>query len=432
MGRVREVTSTTFAALSVRNYRLYFWGNFVSNAGTWIQTVALGWLVLELSHESGMAVGVVFALQFLPMLLFSTWGGVVSDRFEKQQVLVVTQALQVAITGALGALVLTGTATLPVVYALTFLFGLADTFAMPARQGFPPELVGPKLLPNAMGLSAMGFNLTRIIGPAIAGVVLVAVGAGYCFLLNAASYVVVIGALLLLRRSEMRLPEPVPRSRGQIRAGFRYLWDEPDLKSNLLLMVLVGTLAVNFPVLLPLLAKLSFDGNADVYSAMTIAMGIGAIVGGFVMAHRAQTKRRLLLQSGFVFGIATIVAAMVPTLGAFIALLVVMGGGMMALAGTNNAIVQMTAAPQMRGRVMGVFNTAIMGSTTVGGPLVGWISSVSSPRVSLMVGGLATVVALLVFTADVFGWMGVRPAGQPLANLRGLGRRPVPSSVPER
>ena len=401
MTKVRDFASTTFRSLSVRNYRYYFWGQGVSLCGTWMQTVALSWLVLDLSHNSGFAIGMVLALQFLPTLLFGAWGGVIADRFDKRMVLVASQGFQAVMAGLLAGLALSGVITLWMVYVITFIFGFGQAFDNPARASLAPELVPPELVPNAVGLNSMLFNLARILGPAVAGALIVAVGTGYCFLVNAISFLAVIGALLAMHQSELRRSVPVARGKGQIRDGLRYIWHEPVLRANLLLMVVVGTLAVNFPVIFPLLARITFHGNADTYGVMTVVMGVGALIGSLIVARRALATQRFLFVAGLVFGGSMTLAALAPSLGVFFAIIVVLGVGQMMFMGANNSIIQLQSDPQMRGRVMAAYTIAVLGTTPIGGPFIGWVSSVTNPRVGIAIGGIATLVASVVFVGDL-------------------------------
>jgi MFS family permease len=400
MRRLRNFSSSTFRSMRVRNFRYYFIGQSISLCGTAMQTLALSWLVLQLSGNDGFAVGTVVALQFLPTLLFGAWGGVIADRFDKRMVLVCSQSFQAVIAGLLAVLTISGMVEMWMVYAITLVFGFGLAFDNPARAALAPELVEPEDIPNAVGLNSMLFQGARIVGPAIAGVLIVAVGTGYCFLLNSISFIAVIVALLAMRTGELRRPEPVAREKGQIREGLRYIWGEPMLRSNLLLMVVVGTLAVNSPVILPLLARVTFDGNADTYSVMTIVMGIGALFGAMIVANRGGAGRRLMFTAGLVFGGTMVAAALAPTLPIFLVLLVVLGVGQMAFMGSNSSMIQLGSDPRMRGRVMAVYTVAVMGSTPIGGPFIGWLSGVTSPRVGFAVGGVASVLATLVFARD--------------------------------
>ncbi len=392
-----SVGSTTFQSLHVRNFRLFFFGQMVSQCGTWMQTIALGWLVLHLSHNSGFAIGLVIALQFIPTLLFGVWGGVIADRFDKRTVMVCTQAAMAAVAVLLAVLDLTNTVQLGMIYVIVFVFGLALAVDNPTRQSFVPEMVSPAGVPNAIGLSSAIFQVARILGPAIGGVLIVVAGTGVCFALNAVSFVFIIGALLMMRTSELYRGAPVERDGGQIRAGLQYVWHTPELRSTLLLTLIVGTFAINSPVVLPLLAKITFEGNAEVYSWMTIAMGSGALVGALVVANRAQARGDVLLITGFGFGVAICVAALSPSLPVFVGMLVLVGAGQISFLATCNSLIQLTSDPAMRGRVMSVYMITLLGSTPIGGPLVGWISEQWGPRWGFGVGGLATVLAVASF-----------------------------------
>jgi MFS family permease len=387
----------TFKSLHVRNFRLFFLGQMVSQCGTWMQTIALGWLVLHLSHNSGFAIGLALALQFIPTLLFGVWGGMIADRFDKRTVLLCTQVAMAAIATLLAVLDLTNTVQLGMIYVIVFVFGLALAVDNPTRQSFVPELVPAADLPNAIGLSSAIFQLSRILGPAVAGVLIVTVGTGICFALNAVSFVFIIGALLLMRTGELNRGAPVPRDTGQIRDGLRYVWRTPELRSTLLLTLIVGTFAINSPVVLPLLAKITFHGDAAVYSWMSIAMGAGALVGALAVANRAAAGGNLLFGTGMVFGVAICAASLAPSLGIFIGLLLIVGAGQISFLSTCNSLLQLTSDPGMRGRVMAVYTITLLGSTPIGGPLVGWVSQQFGPRWGLAIGGVATIAGVTVF-----------------------------------
>jgi MFS family permease len=393
----KSLASTTFRSLRTRNYKLYFMGQSVSLIGTWAQTIAIGWLVLDLSDNSGFAVGFVLALQFLPVLLLGAWAGVLADRTDKQKLLVITQAVQAAVALALGLVVITGVVQLWMVYALVVCFGVAQALDNPTRMAFVSEMVGTNDLANAVGLNSTMFQLARILGPAVAGVLIVLIGTGPCFLLNAVSYAGVIVALLAMDRRALHRGAPIVRAKGQIREGLRYMWRNPELRSLLCLTAVVGTLAINFPVVLPLLAKITFHGNADTYSLMTIAMGVPALVGGLVVAHRANASELVLFASGLCFGAAILVSALAPSLALFVLFIAVVGGVQIIFISTCNTMVQMRADPQLRGRVISVYVMTVQGSTPIGGPLIGWISQEFGPRYGLAVGGIATIVGTLVF-----------------------------------
>jgi MFS family permease len=389
--------TAVFRSLHTRNYRLYISGQILSQIGTWMQTIALGWLVLHLSHNSGFAVGLAIALQFLPTLLLGVWAGLLADRFDKRTVLICTQAAMAVGAIALAVLDLSGAASLAPIYLIIVVTGIAQAIDNPARQSFLPEMVTPPELPNAVGLNSAVFQLARIVGPAVAGVLIVAVGTGMCFAINAVSFVPVIGALLLIRPAELYRSAKVERAKGQVRDGLRYVWRTPELRSALLLTAIVGTFAMNFPVVLPLLAKVTFSGTAETYSWMTIAMGLGALVGALVIASRATARGDVLLMCGLGFGTAVCLAAMAPTVGWFVAISVLVGAGQVAFLATCNSLVQLRSDPAMRGRVMAVYMITVLGSTPIGGPLVGWISQQYGPRWGLAVGGIATLLGVAYF-----------------------------------
>jgi MFS family permease len=282
-------------------------------------------------------------------------------------------------------------------YVLVFAYGMALAVDNPTRQSFVSELVPAADLPNAIGLSSAIFQLARVLGPALAGVLIVAGGTAICFGLNAVSFVFVIGALLMMRPEELHRSKPLGREKGQLSAGLRYIWHTAELRWILLLMLVVGTFAINSPVVLPLLAKITFDAGPEVYSWMSIAMGAGAIVGALFAANRSDTHGKFLFGTGMAFGVAICVASLAPTLVVFIALLVVVGGGQIAFLATTNSSLQLIANPTMRGRVMAVYTITLLGTTPIGGPLIGWISDQYGPRWGFAVGGIATIIGVLVF-----------------------------------
>jgi MFS family permease len=393
--RLRQAGRRTFAALSVRNYRLYFTGQVISVSGTWMQTVAQAYLILFPLHGTGLDVAIATSLQFLPLLLFGPFGGLIADRLDKRKVLYATQASAGVLAFILGVLVLTHSVELWQVFALATGLGVVNLFDNPARQTFVFELVGGDLLPNAVSLNSVLMNSARIIGPAIGGVLILTVGVSTCFMVNAASYVAVIVALSMMRSSELRRRPGVERAKGQVREGLRYVWATPDLRVTLLAMAIVGVFAFNFTVTLPLLAKFTFHGGAGLYSAFMVAMGAGAVLGGLFTAHRSQPSTRMLAFIGLIFGVAILAVALAPTQLVALVLLVPMGAGAIAFIATNNSTLQLRADPAMRGRVMSLNAIAFLGSTPIGAPLLGWISDYSSPRVALVIGGVATLVATI-------------------------------------
>jgi MFS family permease len=397
VGPLRAASAQTFRSLHVRNYRLYFTAQLISVSGTWMQTIAQAWLVLRLSG-SGVDLGIVTGLQFLPMLLLGPFGGLAADRFDKRRLLYVTQTAGGLLALTLGVLDVTHLVQLWQIYVLATLLGVVTLFDNPARQTFVMEMVGRDDLPNAVSLNTVVMNASRVIGPAIGGVVIVLVGLEACFFVNAASYVAVLVALSLMRASELHPTEPVARAKRQIRDGLSYVWHEPPLRNTLLAMAVIGIFAYNFQVTLALLAKTTFHGGAGTYSVLTSCMGAGAVVGGLLAAHRARPTPRLLHTLALVFGLLLAAVALAPTLGLAAVLLVVMGAASIGFIATANASLQLRADPSMRGRVMALYAMAFLGSTPIGAPLMGAIAQWSSPRVAMMVGGIATVLAAGLLT----------------------------------
>jgi len=392
------VARRTFAALAVRNFRLYFTGQVISVSGTWMQTTALAVLVIYPLHGSGVDLGLVTALQFLPMLLFGTWGGLIADRSAKRRLLFVTQSVAMVIALVLGVLTVTSSITLTQVYLLAVALGFFNMFDNPARQTFVSEMVGRELLPNAISLNSVLMNGARVVGPAVGGAIFVLLGDGFgsvalCFFINAGTFAAVIAALAMMRPSELHPAPRVERAKGQLREGFSYVWSTPRLRDPLLAMAVVGIFAFNFTVTLPLLAKLTFHSSAGLLGAFTAAMGTGAVIGGLVVAHRSRPSPGLMALIGLLFGAAILAVAVAPTKLLTIILLVPMGACSISFIATGNASLQLTAEPTKRGRVMALYAIAFLGSTPIGAPLVGWISSTASPRVALLVGGLATIAA---------------------------------------
>jgi MFS family permease len=390
---LRAARQRTFRALTVRNYRLYFTGQVISVSGTWMQTVAQSYLILFTLHGTGLEVATATALQFVPLLLFGPFGGLIADRLDKRKVLYATQSAAGILALVLGSLVIAHSVHLWEIYALAGGLGVVNLFDNPARQTFVSEMVGLDLMPNAVSLNSVLMNSARVIGPAIAGGLILTVGVATCFMVNAASYAAVIVALSRMRAHELYRTSGVKRAKGQVREGLRYVWSTRDLRVPLLAMAVVGVFAFNFTVTLPLFAKFTFHGGAGLYSAFLAAMGGGAVIGGLVTAHRSQPSTRLLAFIGVFFGAAITVVALMPSALAAIILLVPMGAGSISFIATNNAILQLTAAPAMRGRVMSLNAIAFLGSTPIGAPLLGWISDRSDPRVALLVGGIATLLA---------------------------------------
>jgi MFS family permease len=389
---IRAAVQKTFSSLRIRNFRLYFTAQLISVSGTWMQSVAQAWLVLRLTG-SGVDLGIVVGLQFLPMLLFGPFGGLVADRLQKRHLLFVTQTSGGMLALALGVLVVTHQVQLWQVYLLAALLGVVNLFDNPARQTFIMEMVGRDDLPNAVSLNTVVMNASRVVGPAVGGVVITAFGLGVCFFVNAASYAAVIVGLSMMRSAELHPTKRVVRAKGQIRDGFRYVWATPSLRNTLLAVALIGVFAYNFTVTLALLAKGTFHGGAGTYSLLTSCMAAGAVVGGLIAAHRARPTPRLLQVLALLFGGLLAAVALAPTLFLVAALIVLMGAASIGFIATANATLQLSSDPAMRGRVMALYAMAFLGTTPVGAPLVGAIAQWTNPRVALLTGAVATVVA---------------------------------------
>jgi MFS family permease len=392
---VTRLARKTFKALQVRNYRLYFVGQIVSVSGTWMQGVAQSWLVLQLTG-SGAALGLVLGAQFLPTLVAGPLGGVVADRFPKRRLLLITNTAAGLLALVLGLLTATGLVQLWMVFVLAFLLGITNALDNPARQTFVQEMVGPQLLPNAVSLNSVVMNSSRMIGPATAGVLIATVGLAACFLINAASYLAVLVALALMRTKDLELAPTVARAKGQLREGFRYVWATPALRTPLLMMAAIGTLTYEFAVTLPLLARFTFDGTAGTYAAMSVTMASGAVAGGLVVASRGVPTSRRLTGAAFVFGLVVLAVAAAPTLPVVFLLLPLLGASSITFIASSNATLQLTAPAEMKGRVMALFAVAFLGTTPIGGPIVGWVAQATDPRIALALGGVVAVTAAIV------------------------------------
>jgi MFS family permease len=397
---MRAMGARTFRSLRIRNYRLFFVGQLVSVTGTWMQTVAQSWLVLNLTG-SGVALGVTVALQFLPMLLFGMWGGLLADRLDKRRLLIATQAAGGVLAIMLWALVVAGTVELWMIYVLAFLLGMVTMVDMPTRQAFVIEMVGPDEVPNAVGLNSAMFNMGRILGPAAAGVVIASFGIAPAFLANGISFLAVIGGLLAMRVDELFLRERAPRATGEVRAGLRYVWGHAGLRSTLFLVAVLGTFGFNFVVVLPLLARYDFGGGAGLYSVFTSLMAGGSLIGALVAASRARPTRRVLVGSAAAFGALTLGAAVAPSVVTVGVLLFGMGAAVMLFLATANTTLQLSSEPAMRGRVMALYGLVFLGSTPVGGPLLGWISEDWDARCGLALGGGLSLAAALAAMSTI-------------------------------
>lgn len=402
LGAVRRVAVETFSSLRVRNYRLYFAGQVVSVSGSWMQRVAQSWLVLHLTG-SGIALGLVSALQFLPILLFGAWGGLVADRVDKRHLLMVTQALMGLLALVLGVVTLSGLVQLWMVFLMALLLGAVTAVDNPARQSFVMELVGRRRVTNAVSLNSAVFTASRIVGPAIAGVLITAFGTGWCFVLNAASFGGVLVALLAMEADQLERIEPSPGAQGQLMDGLRFVWSRPDLRTPLALLAIVGTLALNFTVILPLLARNTFHGDASTYGTLFSVLGAGSLAGALFTASRREPSVRLLVGALGSFGLFMLGAAAAPTLPLEILALIPMGVAALVFQTTTTSLIQLRSEPALRGRVMALYSVVFLGTTPIGAPTVGWVAQHFGPRAGLALGGVAVLVAALIAL-----WLGAR------------------------
>lgn len=384
--------SSMFSSLRVRNYRLFFLGQVVSNTGTWMQRIAQDWLVLSLTGSSA-AVGITTALQFLPMLLFGLYGGVLVDRFPKRPTLLLTQSAMALSGLALAALTLTGQVQVWHVYLAAFAVGLATVVDNPARQSFVAEMVGPEQLPNAVSLNSANFQSARLIGPAVAGIMITGVGTGWAFLANGLSFLAPIAGLLMMRARELQVVERAPRGKGQLREGLRYVAGRPELIWPIVLVGFIGTFGFNFPVWLSAYAEDVFHAGAGAYSLFNTVMAVGSLGGALLAARRGTARLRLLIAAAAAFGALEIVAALAPSYWLFALLMAPIGIFGLTVNVTANTTVQMATDPAMRGRVMALFMMVFMGGTPLGAPLVGWITDAYGARVGFAFGGAVSLAA---------------------------------------
>ena len=384
--------SSMFSSLKIRNYRLFFIGQVVSNTGTWMQRIAQDWLVLSLTGSSA-AVGITTALQFLPMLLFGLYGGVLVDRLPKRPTLLVTQSAM-ALTGlALAFLTISGHVQVWHVYVAAFAVGLATVVDNPARQSFVSEMVGPEQLQNAVSLNSANFQSARLVGPAVAGVMITGVGTGWAFLFNGLSFVAPLASLLLMRNRDLHSVQRAPRGKGQLREGLHYVAGRPDLIWPIVLVGFIGTFGFNFPVWLSAYADDIFHAGAGAYSLFNTLMAVGSLIGALLAARRGTTRLRVLIAAAAAFGLLEVVAAVAPSYWLFALLMIPIGIFGLTVNVTANTAVQMGTDPAMRGRVMALFMMVFMGGTPVGAPIVGWITDAYGPRVSFALGGVIAALA---------------------------------------
>ncbi|HTZ69700.1 MAG TPA: MFS transporter [Acetobacteraceae bacterium] len=394
---MKQPLGGTFRSLRSFNYRVWFAGAFVSNIGTWVERTAQDWLVLtQLTHRSASAVGIVMALQFGPQLLLLPWTGYAADHFNQRKLLIATQATMGILALAMGIITVTGIVQLWHVYIFAFLFGSAAAFDAPVRQTFVAELVGDEDLHNAVALNSTSFNAARMIGPAVSGLVIVAIGTGWAFLINGASFVAVLISLSMLRVSELHANARAHRGRGGFMEGLRYVRRRPDLLAILAMLFLVGTFGLNFPIFISTMAVRAFHTGARGYGLLSSAMAIGTVAGALLGAGRRTARFGTLLLGSGLFGLGCTLAAFAPTYGLFAVTLVIIGVAALTLTNTTNSLMQLSTAPAMRGRVMALRVGIALGGTPIGAPMVGWVADHCGPRWALGVGAASGFAALIV------------------------------------
>ena len=415
MSAVATFSSRTFAALRVRNFRLYFIGQLISTSGTWMQSVAQGWLLLQITGSS-VDLGIAVALQYVPMLVLGSYGGLVADRHEKRRILYATQSGAGLLALVLGVLVTTHHVNVGSIYVIAAMLGVVNLFDLPARQSFVQEMVGRDLIANAVSLNSVLMNSGRLIGPSIAATLIALVGTAACFYANAASFIAVIVALALMRSADFMTMKTVEREKGQLRLGLRYVLETPQLRNVILAVAVIGTFAFNFTVTLPVFAHVTFhQENAANYGLLLGAMGLGAVVGGLVIAHRSNPTPQLLAGLALGFGVFMTLTAFAPSLRLAALALVPTGAFSIAFMSTANSTLQLNSSQSMRGRVMSLYGVAFMGVTPIGAPLIGFIIAQSDPRIGLFTGAAMTLVTAVGLLVSLRGGLVRRPVAEALS-----------------
>lgn len=391
--RLGDAARSTFRSLHVRNFRLFFTGQLISQTGTWLTMVALTLLVLDLT-DSGVAIGLLTATMFGPVLVIGAWAGSVADRSDKRTLLLRTQAASMARALVLAAVVLSGNESLPALYGLALVHGLITAFDNPARRAFVVEMVPEDLVPNAVSLNSAVMTGSRVIGPAAAGVLVLTVGYGWAFLIDGLSYSAVLWGLWSMRTSELRTTPPLARARGQVREGIRYVRSEPGLLVPLVMMGVISTFAFNFQVTMPLLVTGPLDGGEGTFTVLFSVLSVGSMVGALWTARRTEVTTDHILVGAAGFGAALLAMAVVPGLWLAFPVAVLMGVASIAFMTSSTAIVQLRAAPALRGRVLALQAMVFLGSTPIGGPVVGWVADAAGPRAAIALGGVACLAAV--------------------------------------
>ncbi|MCK2034540.1 MFS transporter [Microbacterium sp. SSW1-49] len=390
-----------FRSFANINYRIWFAGALVSNIGGWMQATAQDWVVLtELTDNDATAMGVTMALQFGPPLVLVSLTGWVADRFDRRHILLTTQSALLGLAIAVGVLLLNGLMTLPMMFCFALGFGIVNAFDAPARQAFVSDMVSTGDTSNAVALNSASFNLARMIGPAVGGLLIVAIGSGWVFIVNAATFLAMILALVMLRTS-LLAPRPKHRSRGGLAAGFRYVWGRSDLRVVFVTVFLIGAFGMNFPIFASTMA-IEFGAGADGYGVLSSILAIGSLAGALLAARRDRARVRVVIFAAGGFGIAAFVSSAMPSYAAYAVTLMFTGFMIVTLLTTANGYVQMTTDPALRGRVLALYMAVIMGSTPVGAPIAGWVADAFGPRAAIMLGGTAGLIACAIGAIWVF------------------------------
>jgi MFS family permease len=419
--KLHSAASDTFRSLKHRNFRLFFGGQLVSQTGSWLSMVTQTLLVLKLT-DSGFALGALTAFQFGPMLALGAWAGAVADRSDKRKLLTMLQAAAMAQSFALGVLVLTGAASVPAIFALAAVQGVITAFDNPVRRAFVVEMVTAEDLPNAVSLNSAVMTGSRVFGPAIAGALVLTVGYGWPFVIDGFSYLAVIGGLLLMRPNELFRSPPMPHRKGQVREGLRYIRAEPNLLVPLVMMAMIGTFAFNFQVTMPLLVDGPLGGGTGTFTLLFSVLSLGSLIGALATARRATVTPQQLVQAAGAFGVAMVLLALAPGLGIAFPIAILLGLASIAFMTTSTAIVQLLAGAEYRGRVLAIQGMVFLGSTPIGGPIVGWVSDAIGPRAGIGLGAVAC------FAAAAYG---ARALDLTDRRLQGEAPEPTPATVIE-
>lgn len=382
----------TFSSLGIYNYRLWFAGALVSNIGTWMQRIAQDWVVLtDLTDDSGVAVGITTALQFLPFLILGPWTGVIADRVDHRKLLFITQFAGAALGLGLGAIVLSGHAQLWHVYAFALGLGVVTAFDNPARQTFVGDLVPSDNMSNAVGLNSASFNAARLIGPGLAGLLIAWIGSGWVFMLNGFTFAATIVALALMRPTEFHPQHRAPRQPGQIAEGVRYIRGRPDIVAILVIVGVVGAFGLNFQLTSAMMARIAFDRGPEDYGILGSILAIGSLGGAILAARRRRPTLRLVVVAAMGFGVANLLLAFAPTYWAFALAGIPVGFAALTMITAANATVQTTVEPHMRGRVMALYMMVFLGGTPLGSPIIGWVGEEIGPRIAILVGAISAI-----------------------------------------